>query len=232
MNIKQRVSDIYEQWIIEAFVRIRIFLGFFVKKDKQTRQTLSISDASFVTLNNVLSCILQNPVLLLDFQIEQSDENPSSLTHYLARHVRCSLISFFAFKHALPTWFCTRICKVDKFESKLVESMSDRTRFIIGYLERICNKVVNDHHLKYLSRYFGSSNRLKIIVTSLQRDFESVSSTTEMEINSMKRIQTVMCKMEYEIDGYLKQTSVEHFDFSPKQPSIRIPDSLRRSVLK
>jgi hypothetical protein len=233
MNIKQRVSYIYEQRIIEAFVRIRIFLGFFVKKDKQTRSTLSNTDAFSVTLDNVVSCILQNPIFLLDLHICQSDKKLSVLTQYLAHHVRCSFISVFASKHALPTWFCTRICNIVDFESELVRSVSKKTRFMLGYLERIRNNMLEkDDQIKYLLRDFSTSNRLKSIVTYLQRDFESVSSLTEEKMSSMKKIQTVMCKMEYEIDGYLKQTSVEHFDFSPKQPSIRIPDSLRRSVLK
>lgn len=232
LNVKERVSCIYEKLIIDEFVRIRVFLGHFVKKIGPTRTSL-VENTSVVSLLSTVAGILQNPFFLFDGPYERDDHKRflQLITSRLAHHIRFNFINLSASKHSLPTWLCTKLCNSKKLENEFVNAVSNKTRYMLCTWERVLIRMLAKD---CSSRTLDSSNRFDFIMSLLQRDFEGAISLVDLDekISSMKRISIVMSKMEFEIDGYLKQTIVEHFDFLSKQLSLRLPDALRNRVLR
>ncbi|XP_053401065.1 uncharacterized protein LOC123550320 [Mercenaria mercenaria] len=239
-DIKHRISYIYERCIIELLIRIRSFLGLFVKKRRQIEQNQTCILHQTPVLSAILG-FLRNRFYLSDISYLKHNRKSflNQVIPRLARHVRCTIITLVSSKYTLPTWLCTRLLNVTEFEDVLIKSVSNKTRYVLGKLEHtnvskhmeIQN--VKNGVLELESKVLNPSNcfTFDFILLFLQRDFEDASSNAEKKISSMRKVSITMSKMIYEIDGYLKQTIVKHDKFPHKDSTVTIPTSLRHNIL-
>ncbi|XP_053401038.1 uncharacterized protein LOC123549684 [Mercenaria mercenaria] len=241
-DLKSKISSIYEARIIEVFVKIRLFLSLFVTKNRRVAQKQHDVLENKLMLKAVLN-FLRNGFSICDFMcIQDTTSNKSFLNQIvgrLARHVRCTIIPPVASKHMLPNWLCAELLNEIKFEDVLIKSISNKSRYLLCKLERICisaktikrnitnGKHVSDSAIWNVSHCFS----FDFIQYPLQRDFKEAASKTESTMSSVRRLLNVMGKMIYEIDGYLKQSIVQYVPVPNKEPTINIPDRLRRDIL-
>jgi hypothetical protein len=144
------------------------------------------------------------------------------------------IVSPLSFKYALPKWLCNRLLHEIQFEEALVKSVSPDTKYYLRKYQQISSSFETSTKVakhKCASKNSSTNLSLELVVKSLLKDFNSTNIRAEKTLSSMKSLGTVMGKMMFEIEGYLKQTNV--LDVSTLQTffDLDIPRTLRKEIM-
>lgn len=239
-GLKHHISKMFETLIVETFLEIRTFLNLFVLDSSFSIQTESelLSD-SYVT--TTVTSFLRNGFGLSELAQESHDRTLflRNLIEKIAQIVKCVVIVPMSLKYTLPSWLCNRLLHEIEFEEDLVKSVSTDTHCHLSKLHSFaikCRNVVLD--LKQGTVVLSSditvaqnTTEFNFLLQHLLSDFQGVTVKAEKTMSSMKVVRNTMFKMIFEIDGYLKQTIVQHGCLLQTESSSKIPDSLRHDIM-
>ncbi|XP_045194132.2 uncharacterized protein LOC123549796 isoform X2 [Mercenaria mercenaria] len=233
-DIRYHISLSYERRIIKAFVLIQSYLGLFVKGKNQSIQNAR-GVATDLVVRHKLRDFLCNWRAMTDLD---KTEFVAQLVGRLARDVKCTIISPMSLKYVLPAWLCNRLLHEIEFEESLVKSVSANTKEYLVKFDKLYKSSQQKQPIKVVGyRQRSPSSKLSnylyrsVLVDSIQKDFTFTISKVEKVLSSMESLTTVMRKMMFEIQGYLKQTLVHDANSLQTAPALKIPDSLRIEIL-
>lgn len=240
IDLKHHISRMFETLIIEGFLKIRTFLNLFVLESSFSIQTKSeLLRDSYVT--TTITSFLQNGFGLSDLAQESHDRKLflRHLIETIAQIVKCVVIVPMSLKYTLPSWLCNRLLHEIKFEEDLVKSVSNDTHSRLSELHSFAIKfrsVVLD--LKKGAVVLSSditeaqkSTDFDFLLQDLLSDFQGATVKAEKTMSSMKVVRNLMFKMIFEIDGYLKQTIVQHGCIIQAESTSQIPEGLRHEIM-
>lgn len=152
----------------------------------------------------------------------------------LALVLKCLLTNTFSEKFEIPRWVCVKVmCELD-FETKIIGSISKRTRKKFGKLSSYaisCQTVLKNRlQGQYSYRNDTKCVAFDYILKSIQFDVSKATEEIQKPMMSVERLLALIKKIAFEIEGYVKQSEVK-LDMLSTKSDVKIPSELRRDLL-
>lgn len=233
-ELAQGISKSLETQLIDIFLEIRIFLQMFIGRYSSHSRIINILQSKIVS-KGILG-FLRNGYCLADTVTSKTDRKSflKALTEKLANEVMCILIAPVSAKYVLPKWVCTRLLHEMNFENKVVKSFS---KYTYQGLNKLCffgqsckNVLENGKQSTYSYRNDAKCLAFDFMLRPIKADLQNTIELMENSVASMEKLSTVMKKMTFEIDGYLKQTNV-CLPITSTDFEVKIPTDLRRDIM-
>ncbi|XP_060568454.1 uncharacterized protein LOC132727061 [Ruditapes philippinarum] len=229
-DLKHHISSLYEACIARVFLRIHAFLGGFIKARTIFSQN-KMHTMPDCFIEQTFKMYLSNRCTMYEVC---KDSFNTTIFSRLAHISKCVIVSPLSFKYALPQWLCNRLLHEIQLEEALVKSVSPDTKYYLRKFKQISSSFKTSTKVakhKCASKNSSTNLSLELVVKSLLKDFNSTNIRAEKTLSSMKSLATVMGKMMFEIEGYLKQTNV--LDVSTLQTffDLDIPRTLRKEIM-
>lgn len=219
-NIRQHISDILENIIIESgFCVIKFFLNRFIR----TYQTFGTGFVKLKEDPEVLGAI--RSFFRCRFSISDTHPNAQTKASFIeslqAKNIKCVVVPLLGKRCNIADSICHEVLQKASFEENLKKALQKNT---VYQFEKIYENALNDsgNGDAQLKCY-----RYDYIVYMLQTDWKEEFERTE---EYLVRVISVMKKMTFEIDGYLKQ-SKKYKDIALQDGSIQLTGELRKMLL-
>lgn len=239
-GLKHHISKQFEARIVHAFVNMRTYLSLFVP-DPVLHQPIKVELLHDRHVTKALQGFLRNGFVQSDLTCGSSDKKSflSKLRKQIARVVKCMVIVPMSLKYTLSSWSCNRLLNDIQFEDALVKSVSKQTNAHLTKLHSFairCKNIVlkvREEHAILIQDDLGLSrcNEYDFILKHLQNDFRVATNEAEKKVSRWSENRTILRKLIFEVDGYLKQTVVKHESIQHRESTVQIPENLRRDIM-
>ncbi|XP_045193884.2 uncharacterized protein LOC123549675 [Mercenaria mercenaria] len=218
--LKTKISDELEKIIMAGFQKISAYLQSFDLDDKESSSEKdNILETDVVV--NAIRDFLRNPYTNseINFMIHEEKDGERFLEEvikHLCRAIKSAAVNQLAKKHKLRPGICNAFLHEIQFEEALSLSVSKSTR----------------HHLRKLNDT-NKRYSFDFLLYPLQSDMKPVFEMTDGKLSAMRRLSMTIRRLIFEINGYLKQSTViSENQIDSEDVPVKVPENLRRDILK
>ncbi|XP_053401067.1 uncharacterized protein LOC128557583 [Mercenaria mercenaria] len=230
-SLSSKISVMVETKIVLGLIKTDAHLQNFVReKSRNKTETFDVLETEQYLC--AVQGFLKNGLGFVDMlENNKSDLFIEILLDNLTRVIRCAILDPLSSKYNISQDACNRLAQEMNLEDELRKSISKNTRYHLSKLEQHCRDMVKATEEKNKWYKFPGRNFM-FIVYPLRDDIRKSVLLFEESLSSVQRSATVMKKMMFEIDGYIRQSIVEPENIKRGEKKATISETLRQKLLK